>query len=479
MGSQPQPLHVLIVSFAGQGHINPLLRLAKRIASKGLLVTFTSTQDIGRRIQTSITQSPDQDVGEPIPVGLGHIRFQFFDDGWDSSDPRRPDLLQYMPHLETVGPPALTDLIKNQAEMGRPVSCVINNPFMPWGIDVSDALKIPSAILWIQSCIVFSTYYHYHHSLCDFPTVDHPDREVTLPGLPSMSADDIPTFLLPTDPYTMLKDAILAQFKNLAKAEWVLMNTFEELEKEAIQAMAKVEKVVTVGPLIDMVEEGEERARVRGDLWKAAAECTEWLDAREARSVVYVSVGSVAVLGKEEMEEMARGLRGSGKPFLWVVRESNMGLLPEGFVEEAAEQGMVVNWSQQDQVLAHPSTGCFLTHCGWNSTLETLAYGVPVIAFPQFGDQYPDAKFLVDVYKVGVRLWRGKNGLIRRDDVEGCVREVVEGPKAEEIRENALKWKEIAGKAVASGGSSDKNLEAFIDGIQGFGGSGLTVGKGA
>lgn len=315
MGEASSLLHFLFVSFPGQGHLNPLLRLAKRVASKGPLVTFSTTLDLGHRISASATSATSAG-SDLIPVGRGLLRFEFFDDGVDPADPRRDELENLMARLESNGPPALTSLIRRQAEAGRPVSCVVNNPFLPWALDVAEDLGIPSAVLWVQSCAVFSTYYHFHHKLADFPTEENPEVTVNLPGLPPMRPEDLPTFLLPSNPYKPLKTVILAQFSNISKARWVFANSFEELERDAFRAIEGISPAIPVGPL---VEAGEPQEEIKADLWKAAENCIEWLDKQEKRSVVYVSAGSIVMLSCDEMHEIAFGLRNSGRPFLWVV----------------------------------------------------------------------------------------------------------------------------------------------------------------
>jgi len=142
-------------------------------------------------------------------------------------------------------------------------------------------------------------------------------------------------------------------------------------------------ELIPVGPLIELQQQQrQEEDEVRKDLIKAAADCVEWLDAQPPRSVVYASVGSVVVLSPGEVMEMAHGLASMGRPFLWVVRPDTQPHLPAGFLDSVSVRGAVVPWSPQERVLAHPSTACFLTHCGWNSMLETVAAGVPVVAFP-------------------------------------------------------------------------------------------------
>ncbi|KAG1327161.1 gallate 1-beta-glucosyltransferase [Cocos nucifera] len=460
MGAENLALpHVLLVSFPGQGHVNPFLRLAKRLAAKGLLVTFSSTEITGRRIASATNNSPDP--RDTVAVGRGHLRFEFYQDSWDPDDPHHKGLDALMAHLAEVGPPALADLIRRSADAGHPVWCVVNNPFIPWVLDVATDMGIPCAVLWVQSCAVFSTYYHFQHSLAEFPSDVHPDVSVTLPGIPTLRPEDLPSFLLPSNPYRSLTDAILQQFQNLSKATWVLANTFEELESDAIKAISELSPLIPVGPLVEADDGEESHKAIRGDFFKAA-DCMEWLDAQDPLSVVYVSVGSVVILSQEEMEEMACGLKNIGRPFIWVVRDDCRNLLPENFIEETREKGMVVGWSPQDRVLAHGSVACFVTHCGWNSTMEALTSGVPVVAFPQWGDQLPDAKYLVDVYRVGVRL----QAPAKREELERCVEEVTTGPEAEGMRKRAMVWREAARKALAEGGSSDRNIQAFVDEIR-------------
>ncbi|KAM0012825.1 putative cinnamate beta-D-glucosyltransferase [Helianthus debilis subsp. tardiflorus] len=147
---------------------------------------------------------------------------------------------------------------------------------------------------------------------------------------------------------------------------------------------------------------------------------------------------------------------------------TSTGKLPEGFLEEAGERGMVVQWSPQAQVLSHPAVCCFVTHCGWNSTMEALSSGVPVVAFPQWGDQVTNAKYLVDEWKVGIRMCRGEaeHRVIGREEVEGCLREATSGLKAAKMKTNTMKWKKAAAEAVAERGTSDRNIQEFVDEVR-------------
>lgn len=167
--------------------------------------------------------------------------------------------------------------------------------------------------------------------------------------------------------------------------------------------------------------------------------CMKWLSERRTRSVVYVSFGSLATLGTRQMEELAWGLRHSGKYFLWVVKASEEAKLPNRFVEETSEMGLVVSWCLQLDVLSHEATGCFVTHCGWNSTLEALSLGVPMVAMPQWSDQFTNAKYVAGIWKIRIKAQSGDEGLVRREVVEDCIKEAMDGVKGKEIKMNATK----------------------------------------
>ncbi|XP_052194913.1 gallate 1-beta-glucosyltransferase 84A24 [Diospyros lotus] len=462
MGSQPL-VHVFLVSFPGQGHVNPLLRLGKRLASRGLLVTFSTPESIGKDMRKA------SNIGdEPTPVGDGFIRFEFFEDGWAEDEPRRQDLDQYLPQLERVGKELLPKILeKHKAEL-RPVSCLINNPFIPWVSDVAESLGIPSAMLWVQSCACFSSYYHFYHNLVPFPSEKAMEIDIQLPCTPLLKHDEIPSFLYPTTPYPFLRRAILGQYKNLSKPFCILMDTFQELEPEILNYMSKICPIKPVGPLFKNPK--APNSTVRGDFIKAD-NCIEWLDSKPPGSVVYISFGSVVYLKQKQINEIANGVLDSGLSFLWVMKPPHKDsgyellVLPDGFLEKAGDNGRVVQWSPQEQVLAHPSVACFVTHCGWNSSMEALSIGIPVVAFPQWGDQVTDAKYLVDVFKVGIRMCRGEaeDRIIPREEVAECLRQATSGAKAAEMKANALRWKKAAEAAVAEGGSSDRNMQDFVD----------------
>lgn len=187
----------------------------------------------------------------------------------------------------------------------------------------------------------------------------------------------------------------------------------------------------------------------------------QWLDEKEDRSVIYVSFGSMADLSEKQMEEVAWGLIESKCNFLWVVRETEQSKLPQHFASGLVERGLIVNWCTQLQVLSHSAVGCFLTHGGWNSTLEALSLGVPMVVMPQWTDQPMNAKLILDVWRIGVRVRADENGIVMRDEVVARLAEVMQIERGDEIRRNVLKWKDLAIEAVSEGGTSDQNITEF------------------
>lgn len=160
---------------------------------------------------------------------------------------------------------------------------------------------------------------------------------------------------------------------------------------------------------------------------------------------------------------------------MWVIRakengEENKEEDKLSCLEELEKQGMLIQWCSQMEVLSHPSLGCFVTHCGWNSSIESLASGVPMIAFPQWADQGTNTNLIKDVWKTGARLMVNEEEIVTSDELKRCLELVMgDGEKGQEMRKNAKKWKILAKEALKEGGSSHKNLKNFVDEvIQGY-----------
>ncbi|KAI3803727.1 hypothetical protein L1987_31888 [Smallanthus sonchifolius] len=456
MGStshQNQQTNVLLVTVAAQGHINPMLRLGNLLVSKGLHVTL-ATHDY------ALTHSSST---------VGGIHLEFFSDGLpEEYNRQRADFNYYMNSLCKHGPINLSALIQSHT---RKFSCIINTPFVPWAADIAAQFGLPCAMAWIQPCTIYQIYYCYYNRLNDFPTETTPNLNVKLPGLPSFSPEELPSFVLPSNTFPTFDSILNEVFHNMHKIKWVLGNSFTELENDVIMSMNEAGRPFwPVGPLVPVSLFGK-ADEIGGDLsgfdkFKSdkKTDCLEWLDKQQPASVVYISFGSLIFSSDEQIESIASGLRVSNRPFLWVVKlPENQERKKVGILEEIKDQGLIVKWSPQTAVLSHPSVGCFLSHCGWNSLIESVTAGVPVIACPQWTDQPTNAKLVTDVWKVGVKLNRDSDGFFVAEEVARCVEEIMSGGRSAEFRKNAAELKRAAREAVADGGSSDKNIELFVD----------------
>nr|BAO66181.1 hypothetical protein [Delphinium grandiflorum] len=467
MALENQKINILLVAFASQGHLNPMLRLGKKLASKGLQVTIATTEIARQRMLSSLSTTTNT-----ITLNSNsYISLEFFSDGLSPDYNRTADLDYYMDCLGKYGPENLSKLMDDFSQGGRrKFSCIINNPFVPWVADVAARHGIPCAMLWIQPCSLYAIYYRFYNKIDAFPMSEDPNMTIQVPGLPLLHYTDLPSFILPSNPFGNFPKLISESFRSMEKLKWVLGNSFYELEKDAVEWLSNLCPIRNVGPLVpSILLDGEESKDIGIDMWKPDETCVAWLDKKPNLSVIYVSLGSFSVLSAEQMEQLALGLKNSNRSFLWVVKPPDYetkhreGELPIGFLQDIDNQGLVVNWCPQTKVLIHLAISCFITHCGWNSTLETIASGVPVICFPQWTDQPTNAKLITDVFKTGIRFRPDQDGLVNKEEVERCIVEILDGPKAEEFRRRALELKGEARKAVAGGGSSDANIQLFID----------------
>ncbi|CAH1438558.1 unnamed protein product [Lactuca virosa] len=189
-----------------------------------------------------------------------------------------------------------------------------------------------------------------------------------------------------------------------------------------------------------------------------------WLDHQAPESVLYISFGSAAQLEKQDFMEVVHGLAISKQPFLWVMRPAFVkgsewiDLLPNWFLDLVGERGHIVKWAPQQEVLAHQATGAFWTHNGWNSTLESICEGVPMICSPFWGDQPLDARYVSDVLKVGVYLENGWG----KEEIASAIRRVMVEDEREDFRERARCLKEKVNVSLMKGGSSYESLESLV-----------------
>ncbi|CAL0324929.1 unnamed protein product [Lupinus luteus] len=457
--------HFLIVAFPARGHINPALQFAKRLIDLGAHVTFSTSLQMHRHFSKKLT----------VP-GLNYapISDADFKSNPDSNFPL------YLSEFKLHGSEFISNIIlSNAKEGGHPFTCVAYTLITSWVAEVAREFHIPSALLWVQPATVFDIFYYQFHGYSDYiydktkGKEFSSSRSIELPGLPLLLApNDLPSYLVASASSTNWSSLFIPLFEEHFRVldnetnPLVLVNTFDALESKALRAVDKI-NVISIGPLVPF------DTSYGGDISKSSDDYIEWLDSKPESSVVYVSFGTTSVLSKIQKEELARALLDSGHPFLWVITEKKEKGEEEkekkeelSCIEELKKNGKIVKWCSQLEVLSRPSLGCFLTHCGWNSTLECLVSGLPVVAFPQHVDQKTNAKLIEDIWKIGVRIDHVVNNeeVVKGEEIKKGLDIVLgNGEKGEELRRNAKKWKGLAKEAVKEGGSSDKNLRSFLD----------------
>lgn len=325
----------------------------------------------------------------------------------------------------------------------------------------------------------FHGYYHYKHLLDRglFPLKSEADLsnghlDTKMDWIPGMPADlrlrDLPSFVRSTDRDDIMFNFFIDVTATMPLASAVILNTFDELDAPLMVAMsALLPPIYTVGPLHltarNNLPADSPVAGVGSNLWKEQGEALRWLDGRPPRSVVYVNFGSITVMSAEHLLEFAWGLAGSGYAFLWNVRpdlvKGDAAALPPEFAAATGERSMLTTWCPQAEVLEHEAVGVFLTHSGWNSTLESIVGGVPMVCWPFFAEQQTNCRYKRTEWGIGAEIPDD----VRRGEVEALIREAMDGEKGREMRRRVAELRESAVAAAKPGGRSVHNIDRLID----------------
>ncbi|XP_075520759.1 7-deoxyloganetin glucosyltransferase-like [Primulina tabacum] len=465
--------HAVVIPYPAQGHIAPVLKLAKLLHHRGFFITFVNTEFNHNRLVRA--------RGPESVAGLEDFQFRTIPDGLPHSDKdATQDIPQLCDSLRRNGLPPFLELVKNLDESADcpKVSCIVSDGVMSFTLDAAEQLGIPEVVFFTTSACGFMGYCYYGELVERgmFPLEDesyltngHLETKLDwVPGMKDIRLRDFPSFIRSTDPNEIMVHYNILQTKNASRAKAVIINTYDELEKEVLLAIGqKFDRVCTIGPL-QLLERAVERPEVKSigsSLWKVDDECIKWLDQRAPNSVLYVNFGSITVLSPAQLLEFAWGLANSDQQFLWIIRpdlvSGDKAILPEEYSKEVKDRAMMVGWCSQEQVLAHPSVGGFLTHSGWNSTIECISEGVPMICWPFFAEQQTNCRYACTEWEIGLEI----EGDVEREKVANLVKVLMEGEKGKQMRKKALEWKDKAQLAAKPGGSSYHNFEVLVNEI--------------
>ncbi|KAG5029652.1 Anthocyanidin 3-O-glucosyltransferase 5 [Glycine soja] len=456
----PMKSHIAVLPSPGIGHVTPLLELSKLLVTHHQChVTFLNVTTESSAAQNNLLHSPT------LPPNL---------------------------HVVDLPPVDLSTMVNDQTTIVARLSVNLRETLRPLNTILSQLPDKPQALIIdmfgthvfdtiLENIPIFTFFTASAHLLAFSLFLPQLDRDVAgefvdlpnpvqVPGCKPIRTEDL---------MDQVRNRKIDEYKwylyhvsRMTMSTGILLNTWQDLEPVTLKALSEhsfyrsinTPPLYPIGPLIKETE----------SLTENEPECLAWLDNQPAGSVLFVTFGSGGVLSSEQQNELAWGLELSGVRFVWVVRVPNdasafaaffnaggdddaTSYLPEGFVSRTRERGLVVrSWAPQVAILRHASTGAFVSHCGWNSTLESVANGVPVIAWPLYAEQRMNGTTVEEDVGVGVRV-RAKStekGVVGREEIERVVRMVMEGEEGKEMKRKARELKETAVKSLSVGGPS-------------------------
>ncbi|KAH6802661.1 hypothetical protein C2S51_034107 [Perilla frutescens var. frutescens] len=451
-----------MISMPYQGHITPFVRLALNLASKGIVVTFVHLESIHHKLSKAHNHHHLDLFSDARQSGLD-IRYATITDGFPLDYDRDLHPEKYWTSLFQVFPPYVDEFVGNIIR-SDPLSqyFLVTDTVYGWPAAVATKYNLLNVAFWTSPALVFSLLYHLDllkerdHFLCqdDEAEVDY------IPGVGSIRSRDMMTSL--RKPLDITGNNLFTAFEAVKKADFILHNTVQELESHTLSALNKYQPNYAIGPIHFSTNTD---TSVTKSL-HAEVDITEWLDSKTSASVLYVSFGSVVQTSNQVIEEIAHGLRLSEVNFIWVVRphitaSGDANVLPAGFEEEVKDRGLIVSWCDQINVLSNPGVGGFLTHCGWNSVIESMCCGVPMICFPVTYDQPTVRKLVVDDWKIGINLCDGTSS-VDRNTVAEKIKSFMSGDASESLRREANKVEPLLHNALQIDGSSNKNFNKFV-----------------
>ncbi|KAG9441567.1 hypothetical protein H6P81_017421 [Aristolochia fimbriata] len=458
----------------GMGHLVSMVEFAKRLLPYSFDLTVVTAEP---PYNTGSTASYMRRVTETHPAITFH-RLPPVSLPLDASSSTNNEAFtfRFIDLNRTLLHDALLDISRRNS-----ICALVLDFFCFTSMESAARLGIPPYVYFTSSATCLASFF-------DFPTLhrntaaslkDMTDTVLDVPGVPPLPASHMPTPVLDRE-----DEAYWGFFRmsmEIPKCRGILVNTFEGLEPRALRAISEgacipdgpTPRIFPIGPVI--------AADNRGGKW----ECLSWLDSQPDKSVVFLCFGSLGLFSAEQLKEIAIGVERSEQRFLWVVRsppspdDKTAGrlcappepdleaLLPKGFLERTRNRGMVLkSWAPQAAVLSHGSVGGFVTHCGWNSILEAICAGVPMVAWPLYAEQKLNKVFLTKETKLAIPVTEEENGLVTAAEVERRVRELMESEEGKGLRERTAATRTAAVAAVSEGGSSLAVLTEFAESLK-------------
>ncbi|XP_065871330.1 scopoletin glucosyltransferase-like [Euphorbia lathyris] len=472
MGSFDNQLHIFFFPFMAHGHTIPTVDMAKLFASRGAKTTIITTPlnapSISKSIQTSrnlgfqidirILKFPSAEAG--LPEGCENLDF-VVSNGREMLD------------KFAVATTMLQEQLEKLLQECHP-DCLVADMFFPWATDAASKFGIPR--------IVFHGISFFSMCAAECIRLYEPHKKVSsdsetfvipsLPGEIKLTRNQLPDILRQDPADTALTRLMKGVKESELKSFGVIVNSFYELESDYADFYRKElgRRAWHIGPLSLCNRAIEDKAQSGNKASINEHECLKWLYSKKPDSVVYICFGTLTNFTAAQLKEIAVALEASGQQFIWVVRREKKEER-EGEEEEERMEGkglIIRGWAPQVLILEHEAIGGFVTHCGWNSTLEGITAGKPMVTWPVAAEQFYNEKFVTHVLKIGIEVgvkhWVKFHGDdIKSEAIEKAIRGIMEGEDAEEMRSRARNFGMMAREAVEKDGSSDSDFNALID----------------
>ncbi|KAJ0514680.1 putative hydroquinone glucosyltransferase [Helianthus annuus] len=458
-----KPSHIAIIPIPGMGHLIPLIEFSKKLlAQHNLSATFIIPNE-------GPLSNSQYEFLDSLPDAINYTLLPpvNFDDL-----PQDTKIETRLCLLATRSATALHATISSMMADKKIVALFVDL-LAADAFDVADKFGVPRYLFFAASamCLSLCLYLPKLDQMVSCEYRDVPDP-IQIPGCIPVHGRDLLGSL--QDRNNEAYKRVLHIAKMYVMADGIVVNSFKGLEAGAIEVLLKEQPgmppVYPVGPLI-------QSGSVESSKGVNESSCLKWLDGQPCGSVLYICFGSAGTLSSEQVTELAMGLELSEQRFIWVVRpphdkgadgtylnsqghDGTFDFLPKTFLERTKNRGLVVpNWAPQARILSHSSTGGFLTHCGWNSILETIVHGVPVIVWPLYAEQKMNAIMLTEGLQVGMRAKLNENGIVDRLEIARVVNGLLQGDEGKAIRIQTHKLKEAALSVLSKDGCSTKTLD--------------------
>lgn len=462
-----KPLHIHFFPLRAYGHLIPLVDMARQFARHSVISTIITTPFNASLISKTIER--DAQLGLQINIRL--IEFPSV----------KASLQEDCKNAASVTSDLLQKQVQNLLEQDRP-DCLVADNMFPWATEVAAKFEIPRLVFhgygFFPLC-VYNNLVAYE----PYKSVESDTDAFIMPNLPhmiEMTRQQVPNYLKDGSEIKLMEQILKSELASYG----IVVNSFHELEPAYSEHYTKVmgRKAWQVGPVslcnrdtVDKAERGQ-KASI------SEHECLNWLDSKGTNSVLYICFGTQSRFSAAQLMEIARALEDSGRDFIWVVNRKKRSedededeketWLPEGFEERNKERVLIIRgWAPQLLILDHEAVGGFLTHCGWNSLLEGVAAGVPMVTWPLFAEQFCNEKLVTEILRIGVavgaQMWSTSSEeykvSVERKDIEKAVNELMDGEETKEMRSRARELGNMAKNAVEEVGSSYSKLNSLLE----------------